>query len=120
MSNQTSVLFIEIEVNSMTCRCFVFFMLNAHYRKSAEFSADLMEAAKNALERITDAAAVLKRTEAAAQTETVQQMQRKDCLHRHRNCKLIKKFEKKLDDFNTADALAAILNWLNCKYKCIK
>ena len=37
-----------------------FFMLNAHYRSPLNFSADLMEAAKNALERITDAAANLK------------------------------------------------------------
>ena len=47
-----------------------FFMLNAHYRSPLNFSADLMEAAKNALERITDAAANLKDRKAAAQTET--------------------------------------------------
>ena len=45
-------------------------MLNAHYRSPLNFSADLMEAAKNALERITDAAANLKDRKAAAQTET--------------------------------------------------
>ena len=33
-----------------------FFMLNAHYRSPLNFSADLMESSKNALERITEAA----------------------------------------------------------------
>ena len=47
-----------------------FFMLSAHYRSPLNFSADLMEAAKNALERITDAAANLKDRKAAAQPET--------------------------------------------------
>ena len=37
-----------------------FFMLNAHYRSPLNFSADLMESSKNALERITDAAARLR------------------------------------------------------------
>lgn len=37
-----------------------FFMLNAHYRSPLNFSADLMEASKNALERITEGAGRLK------------------------------------------------------------
>ena len=37
-----------------------FFMLNAHYRSPLNFSADLMEAAKNSLERIVEAAGRLK------------------------------------------------------------
>ena len=53
-----------------------FFMLNAHYRSPLNFSADLMEAAKNALERITDAAANLKDRKAAAQTETATEIGR--------------------------------------------
>ena len=36
-----------------------FFMLNAHYRSPLNFSADLMEAAKNSLERILEAAGKL-------------------------------------------------------------
>ena len=36
-----------------------FFMLNAHYRSPLNFSADLMEASKNALERIVEAAGKL-------------------------------------------------------------
>ena len=43
-----------------------FFMLNAHYRSPLNFSADLMESSKNALERITDAAARLRDRQAAA------------------------------------------------------
>ena len=39
-----------------------FFMLNAHYRSPLNFSAELMESSKNALERIRNAAANLKYT----------------------------------------------------------
>ena len=37
-----------------------FFMLSAHYRSPLNFSADLMEASKNGLERIVNAADNLK------------------------------------------------------------
>ena len=37
-----------------------FFMLSAHYRSPLNFSADLMEASKNGLERILNAADKLK------------------------------------------------------------
>ena len=83
-----------------------FFMLNAHYRSPLNFSADLMEAAKNALERITDAAANLKDRKAAAQTETATDAE-KELLAQAQE--FVKKFEEAMDDdFNTADALAAI------------
>ena len=83
-----------------------FFMLNAHYRSPLNFSADLMEAAKNALERITDAAANLKDRKAAAQTETATDVE-KELLAQAQE--FVKKFEEAMDDdFNTADALAAI------------
>ena len=48
-----------------------FFMLNAHYRSPLNFSAELMESSKNALERIRNAAANLKYTEEHAQAETM-------------------------------------------------
>ena len=84
-----------------------FFMLNAHYRSPLNFSADLMEAAKNALERITDAAANLKDRKAAAQTETATDVE-KELLAQAQE--FVKKFEEAMDDdFNTADALAAKL-----------
>ena len=82
-------------------------MLNAHYRSPLNFSADLMEAAKNALERITDAAANLKDRKAAAQTETATDAE-KELLAQAQE--FVKKFEEAMDDdFNTADALAAKL-----------
>lgn len=83
-----------------------FFMLNAHYRSPLNFSADLMESAKNALERITDAAANLKDRKAAAQTEAATDAE-KELLAQSQE--FVKKFEEAMDDdFNTADALAAI------------
>ena len=83
-----------------------FFMLNAHYRSPLNFSADLMESAKNALERITDAAANLKDRKAAAQTEAATDAD-KELLAQSQE--FVKKFEEAMDDdFNTADALAAI------------
>ena len=46
-----------------------FFMLSAHYRSPLNFSADLMEAAKNGLERILTAAENLKRLIDGAQAQ---------------------------------------------------
>ena len=83
-----------------------FFMLNAHYRSPLNFSADLMEAAKNALERITDATANLKDRKAAAQTEVATDAEKELLVQSQ---EFVKKFEEAMDDdFNTADALAAI------------
>ena len=74
--------------------------------RDRNFSADLMEAAKNALERITDAAANLKDRKAAAQTDTATDAE-KELLAQAQE--FVKKFEEAMDDdFNTADALAAI------------
>lgn len=83
-----------------------FFMLSAHYRSPLNFSADLMEAAKNGLERIRTAADNLrflsenaKVEEFTAEEETKQQQVEK----------FVQNFEKAMeDDFNTADAIAAI------------
>ena len=83
-----------------------FFMLSAHYRSPLNFSADLMESAKNALERITDAAANLKDRKNAAQTESATDAEKELLTQSH---EFVKKFEEAMDDdFNTADALAAI------------
>ena len=83
-----------------------FFMLSAHYRSPLNFSADLMEAAKNGLERIRTAADNLrflsenaKVEEFTAEEETKQQQVEN----------FVQNFEKAMeDDFNTADAIAAI------------
>ena len=83
-----------------------FFMLNAHYRSPLNFSAELMESSKNALERIRNAAANLKYTEEHAQAETMSEAEQQLAagISEYR-----KKFEEAMDDdFNTADALAAI------------
>ena len=48
-----------------------FFMLSAHYRSPLNFSADLMEASKNGLERIVNAAENLKYKRKNAKTEAM-------------------------------------------------
>ena len=79
-----------------------FFMLNAHYRSPLNFSADLMEAAKNSLERILEAAGKLsdRKDNGAAEEELALLKEAEG---------FVTKFEAAMDDdFNTADALAAI------------
>ena len=83
-----------------------FFMLNAHYRSPLNFSAELMESSKNALERIVEAASRLKdRKESAAVKEADEK--EKELLKEAQG--YVAKFEEAMDDdFNTADALAAV------------
>lgn len=82
-----------------------FFMLSAHYRSPLNFSADLMEAAKNGLERIVTAAENLKRLSentSGDMTETEQELYAQSGQY-------VDKFESAMDDdFNTADAVSAI------------
>ena len=83
-----------------------FFMLNAHYRSPLNFSADLMEAAKNSLERILEAAGKLsdRKDNGAAENITEEELA---LLTEAEG--FVTKFEAAMDDdFNTADALAAI------------
>ena len=83
-----------------------FFMLNAHYRSPLNFSADLMEAAKNSLERILEAAGKLsdRKDNGAAENITEEEL----ALLKEAEG-FVTKFEAAIDDdFNTADALAAI------------
>ena len=83
-----------------------FFMLNSHYRSPLNFSADLMESSKNALERITEAAARLRDRQAAA---TVQEATEDEKKLMQEETAFVTKFEESMDDdFNTADALAAV------------
>ena len=83
-----------------------FFMLSAHYRSPLNFSAELMEASKNGLERILTAAQRLRELEkktagealSKEETELAQQLQA-----------LTEKYEGAMDDdFNTADAISAL------------
>ena len=83
-----------------------FFMLNAHYRSPLNFSADLMEAAKNSLERILEAAGKLsdRKDNVAVENITEEEL----ALLKEAEG-FVTKFEAAMDDdFNTADALAAI------------
>ena len=83
-----------------------FFMLNAHYRSPLNFSADLMESSKNALERITDAAARLRDRQTAASAQEASEDEKKMM---QEEAAFVTKFEEAMDDdFNTADALAAV------------
>ena len=83
-----------------------FFMLNAHYRSPLNFSADLMEASKNALERIVEAAGKLAdQKDHAAVREASQE--EKELIKESES--FVTKFEDAMDDdFNTADALASV------------
>jgi cysteinyl-tRNA synthetase len=80
-------------------------MLNAHYRSPLNFSADLMEASKNALGRILEAADRL-RDRAAAGEKTLKEGEEQLLADAQ---SYVAKFEAAMDDdFNTADALAAV------------
>lgn len=83
-----------------------FFMLSAHYRSPLNFSADLMESSKNALERIVEAASRLKDRMAGAETADATE-QEQALLQEAQG--FVTKFEEAMDDdFNTADAVAAV------------
>lgn len=80
-----------------------FFMLSAHYRSPLNFSADLMEAAKNGLSRIVTAVQRLAELEENAPEGGADQavLDKLD--------ELKKKYEAAMeDDFNTADAISAL------------
>ena len=83
-----------------------FFMLSAHYRSPLNFSADLMEASKNGLERILNATDNLKHLIASVAAEEMS-AEEKEAFSKTNA--YVEEFEKAMDDdFNTADAIAAI------------
>ena len=83
-----------------------FFMLSAHYRSPLNFSAELMESAKNGLDRIVTAAENLRFLMKNAQTEAMNESE-KEAFAKTRE--YVDGFEKAMDDdFNTADAVAAV------------
>ena len=83
-----------------------FFMLSAHYRSPLNFSADLMEASKNALDRIINAVDNLKFLAGSAAEGEMTEAEKKDA---EGLAEYEKKFDEAMDDdFNTADAIAAI------------
>ena len=85
-----------------------FFMLSAHYRSPLNFSADLMEASKNGLERIVNAADNLKFLMGNAKAEAITDAEAENYAKTE---EFVAGFEKAMDDdFNTADAVAAIFD----------
>lgn len=85
-----------------------FFMLSAHYRSPLNFSEDIMESSKKALERIVTAVENLKHLESKAEHTglTEEEKQNLDAMKQFRV-----KFEEAMDDdLNTADAIAAVFD----------
>ncbi len=83
-----------------------FFMLSAHYRSPLNFSAELMEASRNGLERILTAVErlndVIKKADGDGMTAGEE-------THAGEAKALCAKFEAAMeDDFNTADAVSAL------------
>jgi cysteinyl-tRNA synthetase len=83
-----------------------FFMLSAHYRSPINFSQEIMESSKNALERIVTAASNLKHLSEAAVGEHLSETEQAQLQEMGQ---FRKKFEEAMDDdLNTADAVSAI------------
>ena len=84
------------------------FMLSAHYRSPLNFSADLMESSKSALERIVEGVRRLNDRAAAASAAELTEDEKAALAEAE---KFTKAFEEAMDDdFNTADALAAVFD----------
>ncbi len=85
-----------------------FFMLSAHYRSPLNFSADLMEASKNGLERILTAVSNLKHLLGVSAVETMTEEEKEAFVKTE---EFVKAYEMAMeDDFNTADAIASIFD----------
>ena len=85
-----------------------FFMLSAHYRSPLNFSADLMESSKNALERIVNAADNLKYLMKNAKAEAMTAEEKEAYA---KTGAFVDGFEAAMDDdFNTADAVASVFD----------
>ncbi|MBQ8188489.1 MAG: cysteine--tRNA ligase [Lachnospiraceae bacterium] len=83
-----------------------FFMLSAHYRSPLNFSADLMEAAKNGLDRIITGVESLKYAMSVSSKDSMDEAEK--TLLAEANT-YVDKFDAAMDDdFNTADAISAI------------
>ena len=83
-----------------------FFMLSAHYRSPLNFSAELMEASRNGLERILTGVERLNDLLSSASEKELYGEEKKNL---ETKAELVKKFEAAMDDdFNTADAISAV------------
>lgn len=85
-----------------------FLMLSAHYRQQLNFSEDLMEAAKNSVDRLYNAIGNLENLIDEVSREEMNEDEKKYLvtLDQYRE----KYIEKMDDDFNTADAITAIFD----------
>ena len=82
-----------------------FFMLSAHYRSPLNFSAELMQSAKSSLDRILTCAKSLRDISRSESAYTGDVLADTDTF--------VKKYEAAMDDdFNTADAIAAIFEFV--------
>ncbi|MDD6328527.1 MAG: cysteine--tRNA ligase [Eubacteriales bacterium] len=83
-----------------------FFMLSAHYRSPLNFSADLVEASKNGLERIRTAYSRLQEVIAAGKEDVMTAAEKENVKQIDA---YVEKFEAAMeDDLNTADAISVI------------
>lgn len=83
-----------------------FFMLSAHYRSPINFSREIMESSRNALERIVTAVSNLKHL---LENASVSELTGQEKTLLEEMGEFRKKFEEAMDDdLNTADAQAAI------------
>ncbi len=83
-----------------------FFMLSAHYRSPLNFSDELIEAAKNGLERILTG---YEKAKAAAERAMQAELREEERENLQRLEALKNKFEEAMDDdLNTADAISVI------------
>ena len=83
-----------------------FFMLNAHYRNPINFSRELMESAKNSLDRIITSVDNLKHLIANAKQGDMTEEEKEQL---DKTKEFYDKFDAAMDDdFNTADAISAV------------
>ncbi len=83
-----------------------FFMLSAHYRSPLNFSAELMDASKNGLERILNGVDKLRELEEKAVQEGLREEEKE---FQNEAKALAAKYEAAMDDdFNTADAVSTV------------
>lgn len=95
-----------------------FFILNGHYRSPINFSHDLMQACQNGLERIKNCKKDLKHYIANSENTALQE-EEKAILNELEKFK--QQFEAAMDDdFNTADAIAAIYELVRFANKQVK
>ena len=80
------------------------FMLSAHYRSPLNFSAELMESTKSALQRIRTAAGRLAKIRNGAEAA-------KEGENAEKAAEFVRRFEEKMDDdCNTADAVSVVFD----------